>query len=378
MTANPKESMAPRDGIELQLVALWEQVLGISQVGVRDNFFDLGGYSLLALRMFSAIEQIFGMRLPMAMLFQAPTIEQLAEVLRDGGCSVRWRSLVAIQAHGTQRPLFVVPGVGGNVLVFARLSRLLGEDQPFYGLQAQGLDGKARPFTRIEEMARHYVAEIRTVQPHGPYRIGGTCTGGLVAYEMAQQLMGEGEEVLLIIMESWHPHSYRTHWRRPPQVIWPVVFIVRKLAAYMRLLKEYSLRDWPKHGWKKFRALWHTMWEVDETSQPDHLLYRDYVTYATFHAAARYDFKPYQGRLLNVIASRRPLADPTLDTRLAFSEAATEGSRTVTVAAEDSGRLFVSPHVQVLARHLSTFLNGDTCSDAAVSATSDGQPSQAA
>jgi amino acid adenylation domain-containing protein len=378
MNANPKEPMAPRDGVELQLVALWEQVLGISQVGVRDNFFDLGGYSLLALRMFSAIEQIFGTRLPMAMLFQAPTIEHLADVLRDGGCSVRWRSLVAIQAHGTRRPFFVVPGVGGNVLVFARLSRLLGEDQPFYGLQAQGLDGKARPFTRIEDMARHYVAEIRTVQAHGPYQIGGTCTGGLVAYEMAQQLMGEGEEVQLAIMESWHPRSYRTHWRRPPQLVWPAVFIVRKFAAYMRLLKGYSVRDWPKYGWKKFRTLWHTLWEVDETSQPEYLPYRDYVTYATFHAAARYDFKPYRGRLLNVVASQRPLADPSLDTRLAFTDAAAEGSRTVTVAAEDSGRLFVSPHVQVLAGHLSTFLNSENCSDAPLPAAPDGKPSQAA
>ncbi len=375
---NPKEPVAPRDGVELQLVAVWEQVLGISQVGVRDNFFDLGGYSLLALRMFSAIEQIFGTRLPMAMLFQAPTIEQLADVLRNGGCSVRWRSLVAIQAHGTRRPFFVVPGVGGNVLVFARLSRLLGEDQPFYGLQAQGLDGKAKPFTRIEDMARHYIAEIRTVQANGPYQLGGTCTGGLVAYEMAQQLAGEGEEVQLAIMESWHPRSYRHHWRRPPQLVWPAVFIVRKVAAYLRLLKGHSLRDWPTYGWKKFRALWHTLWEVDDTSRPESLPYRDYVTYATFHAAARYDFKPYRGRLLNVVASSRPLADPSLDTRLAFTDAAAEGSRTVTVPAEDSGRLFVSPHVQVLAGHLSTFLNGDRRSDDPVPAAPGGEPSRAA
>ncbi|HEX2055446.1 MAG TPA: amino acid adenylation domain-containing protein [Nitrospiraceae bacterium] len=358
------EPMAPRDAVELQVTALWEQVLGKNLIGVRDNFFDLGGHSLLALRLFSAIEEVFKKRLPMALLFQAPTIERLAEVLRDEGCSVPWRSLVAIQTHGGAHPFFVVPGVGGNVLVFARLSKLLGEQQPFYGLQAQGLDGKAKPFTRIEDMARHYIAEIRTVQPRGPYRIGGTCTGGLVAYEMAQQLTAEGEQVVLAIMESWHPDSYRAHWRRPPVVLWPLVFVVQKLMAYLRLIKSRPIREWPRYGRDKFRAFWRMTQDLDDRSQAHHLLYRDYVTYATFHAAARYKFRPYRGTVLNVVASRRPLADPSQDTRLVFSAQAAPGSRTVTVAAEDSGRLFTPPHVQELAAHLQAFWNSHPCSEA--------------
>ncbi len=202
------QAIEPRNRIELQLAAIWEQVLGITPIGVQDNFFSLGGYSLLALRMFSAIEQTFGTRLPMALLFQAPTIEQLADVLADEGCTVRWRSLVAIQPEGKNPPFFAVPGVGGNVLVFARLAKLLGNDQPFYGLQARGLDGKEKPFMRVEDMAAHYIDEIRSVQPQGPYLIGGTCTGGLAAYEIAQQLTAKGEEVVLAIIESWHPRSY--------------------------------------------------------------------------------------------------------------------------------------------------------------------------
>ena len=129
-------------------------------------FRSAGGYSLLALRMFSAIEHTFGKRLPMAVLFQAPTIERLADVLADEGCSVRWRSLVAIQPEG-EDAVFAVPGVGGNVLVFARLAKLLGIDQPFYGLQARGLDGREKPFMRVEDMAAHYIEEIRSVQPKG-------------------------------------------------------------------------------------------------------------------------------------------------------------------------------------------------------------------
>ena len=154
-------SVPPRNRLELQLAAIWEQVLGVAQIGVRDNFFDLGGHSLLALQILGAVEQILGKRLPVALLLQAPTIELLAEVLSQEGCTIRWDSLVAIQPRGSKPPIFMVPGVGGNVLVFTRLAKQLGHEQPVYGLQARGLDGEARPFTRVEEMAAHYVQEIR-------------------------------------------------------------------------------------------------------------------------------------------------------------------------------------------------------------------------
>lgn len=226
-------------------------------------------------------------------------------------------------------------------------------------------------------MARHYIAEIRTVQPRGPYRIGGTCTGGLVAYEMAQQLTADGEEVDLAIIESWHPDSYRVHWRRPPLVLWPVIFAAGKLAAYLRVLNSRPIHEWPKYGREKFRSLWQMAHEADERSE-GHQLYRDYVTYATFHAAARYVFKAYRGRVLNVIASRRPLADPTRDTRLVFSAEAAPGSRTVTVAAEDSGRLFMPPHVRELAGHLEAFWSLQGCPDTTNPASPSDQPSEAA
>ena len=373
------ELHGPRDRVELQLVAIWEQVLGIAPIGIRDNFFDLGGYSLLALRMFSAIEQIFGKRLPMALLFQSPTIDGLADVLRDEGCSVRWKSLVAIHAQGTRRPFFVVPGVGGNVLVFARLARLLGEDQPFYGLQAQGLDGKAKPYTRVEDMARHYIEEIRSVQPQGPYLLGGTCTGGLVAYEIAQRLTAQGESVRLAIMESWHPSSYHTHWRRPPYVIWPVIFLVKKLTAYISLMKESPASQWPVFWREKMSTIWGAVYGLHEHELHGDLAHQDQVTYAMFHAAARYDLKPYRGCVLNVIASNRRLADARDDTRVVFSESALGGAQTVYLPAEDSGRLFVVPHVEQLARHLQEFWSRDSHPTRRDSVPSgDGQSSRAA
>ncbi len=349
------QAIEPRNRIELQLVAIWEQVLGITPIGVRDNFFSLGGYSLLALRMFSAIEQTFGTRLPMAVLFQAPTIEQLADVLADEGCTVRWRSLVAIQPEGKNTPFFAVPGVGGNVLVFARLAKLLGDDQPFYGLQARGLDGKEKPFMRVEEMAAHYIEEIRSVQPQGPYLIGGTCTGGLAAYEIAQQLTAQGEEVILAVMESWHPRSYLTHWSRPPYLLWPILFVWMKLATYRRLMRRLPAREWVPFWRGKLKRMWNLMHHTEAAEHQDEFLYKDQVTYATFHAVARYDLKPFRGQVLNVIASKHPLTNSSDDTRLVFGEWAMGMSRTVYLPAEDSGRLFVAPHVQELANRLKEF-----------------------
>jgi amino acid adenylation domain-containing protein len=345
----------PRNRIELQLAAIWEQVLEITPVGVRDNFFSLGGYSLLALRMFDAIEQTFGTRLPMALLFQAPTIEQLANVLADEGCGVRWRSLVAIQPEGSNPPFFAVPGVGGNVLVFARLAKLLGDDQPFYGLQARGLDGKEKPFLRVEDMAAHYIDEIRSIQPQGPYLIGGTCTGGLAAYEIAQQLVAQGEEVILAVIESWHPRSYHTHWSRPPYPLWPIVFVAMKIATYLRLMRKFPAREWPAFWKGKLKRLWNLMQHTKSPEHQDDFLYKDQVTYATFHAVARYRLRPFLGQVLNVIASKHPLTNSTDDTRLVFGESALEMSRTMYLPAEDSGRLFVAPHVQELAIQLKTF-----------------------
>jgi len=349
------QPIEPRNRVELQLVAIWEQVLGITPIGVRDNFFALGGYSLLALRMFSAIEQTFSIRLPMAVLFQAPTIEQLADVLAGEGCTVRWRSLVAIQPEGKNPPFFAVPGVGGNVLVFARLAKLLGDAQPFYGLQARGLDGKEKPFMRVEEMAAHYIEEIRSIQPHGPYLIGGTCTGGLAAYEIAQQLMAQGEQVILAVMESWHPRSYLTHWSRPPYLLWPILFVWMKITTYLRLMRRLPIQEWPSFWRGKLKRIWNLMHHTEAAEHQDEFLYKDQVTYATFHAVARYDLKPFRGQVLNVIASKHPLTNSSDDTRLVFGESVMGMSRTIYLPAEDSGRLFVAPHVQELAHHLKTF-----------------------
>jgi thioesterase domain-containing protein len=145
------------------------------------------------------IKQVHGKSLPLAVLLQAPTVEKLASVLR-GDCAEHWASLVPVQPEGSKPPFFCVHGVGGNVVGFHELAKRMKPDFPFYGLQSQGLDGKTELHATIESMAAYYLQEIRAVQPKGPYHVGGFSMGGLVAYEMAHQLLAAGEDVGLVVL----------------------------------------------------------------------------------------------------------------------------------------------------------------------------------
>jgi thioesterase domain-containing protein/acyl carrier protein len=195
----------PRDALERQLAKIWEGVLEVQSAGIKDNFFESGGDSLLAVRLFLRVEEAFGKNLPLATLIQTPTIEGLANVLRGEGAIPSWSPLVPIQPDGSNPPFFCVHGVGGNVLNYRALAKYLGADQPFYGLQSQGLNGEQPPLTRIEEMAALYLKEVRRLQPKGPYYLGGASFGGIVAFEMAQQLHAEGERTALIALFDTTP-----------------------------------------------------------------------------------------------------------------------------------------------------------------------------
>ena len=198
-------NLQPADNLELQLIKIWENVLGIQPIGLSDNFFDLGGHSLLAVTLFAQIHKTFGKNIPLTYLFQCPTIRQLANVLRQEGCSTLWSSLVPIQTKGSKPPFFYIHTASGGLIHSLNLLSKLDADQPVYGLQAQGLDGKSSPHTCIEDMASHYIQEIQTIQLHGPYLLGGWCAGGMIAYEMAQQLHAQGESVKLLTIFDAYP-----------------------------------------------------------------------------------------------------------------------------------------------------------------------------
>jgi amino acid adenylation domain-containing protein len=195
-----KDFVPPRDELEYQLTRIWEKILDTQPIGVNDDFFELGGNSLAAAQVFAKLEKNLGVKLPLATLFQAPTIEQLSNILSKEGWKASWSSLVAIQSRGSKPPLFLVHAAGGNVLMYRELALHLGPDQPLYGLQAQGLDGRQPFITRVEEMASHYIEAIKTVQGKGPYFLGGYCLGGTIALEMAQQLHAKNDKVALLAL----------------------------------------------------------------------------------------------------------------------------------------------------------------------------------
>jgi amino acid adenylation domain-containing protein len=200
-----KAFIAPRSPTELTLAKIWAEVLNIEPVGIDDNFFDLGGDSLLSVRLLEQIHQQFKRDLPLSALFVNPTIESLAGSLSFSTDSLPWCPLVPIQVAGTNPPFFCVHPIFGVVFPYYELAQHLGKNQPFYGLQPVGLDG-ATPLTRIEDMAAHYIEALRQVQPKGPYFLGGWSFGGLVAFEMAQQLEKSGEEVaLLAVLDAAAP-----------------------------------------------------------------------------------------------------------------------------------------------------------------------------
>jgi len=338
----------PRTVLETQLHAIWEKLLGYSGFGMTDNFFDLGGHSLLAIRLFAQIERIFGVRLPVSTLFQAPTLAQLAAMLEHQGLAPRWTSLVAIQPEGTKPPLFLVPGLGGNVVCYNRLARLLGTDQPVYGLQSRGLDGKEQPFERIEPMAAHYINEIRRVQPRGPYHLGGTCFGGLVAYEMAQQLRAQGEDVpFLMLLESWPPSRYLFLFDKIRLYSSHLRFVISATKRNLQEIAALSPRVMLGALRKRLGILGEIVEQRDVYRGDRSTMYVDAVSTANHRAYIHYKPRPYVGRLLLVIASAREFRGP--DTRRWWRGLAPSGYIQREIPVTSSGPLLISPHVEGLA-----------------------------
>jgi thioesterase domain-containing protein/acyl carrier protein len=195
-----KQFTAPRDEIETKLAKIWEEVLGVRQIGIDDHFFELGGHSLMAVRLIARIEKVFGKKIPVTTIFQSPSVAQLAEVLRGGKAVISASSIVEIQPKGTKPPLFFVHGVGGGMFWgYTNLSKHLGSDQPVYAFNSRGMDGREE-FPTIQEMAAHYISDLKKIRSRGPYYLGGYCFGGTVAHEMARQLRAQGESVPSVIL----------------------------------------------------------------------------------------------------------------------------------------------------------------------------------
>ena len=229
--AHKSAGIEPSDGIEKDIADIWCGVLNLDQVHMADNFFELGGHSLLAVRLFAKIKNRTGLDLPLAMLFDNPTLQELVEhiryttnlenpalpksqrffpnILRSRGRSEnvskalnqdRWNVVVPIREEGTLPPLFLLHAIFGNVLNYSAMVPYLDKRQSLYALQAVGLDGVSVPFRAFPKMIAHYADELRKVQSQGPYLLAGSSLGGVLALELAQHLHKEGEHILFVGM----------------------------------------------------------------------------------------------------------------------------------------------------------------------------------
>ncbi len=290
--------VAPEGEIESRLAGFWEELLGVSNVGVEDSFFDLGGHSLIAVRLFAMVKKAFRVDFPISVLFEAPTIRACAQLIEaqigpmDGtpesaapkAPERRFKHLVAMHDGdgGARAPFFLIAGMFGNVLNLRHLAHLLGADRPFYGLQARGLYGGEAPHDSIEEAARDYIAEIRQVQPEGPYMLGGFSGGGITAYEAARQLEAAGERVSLVVMlDTPLPQ------RRP-------------LTTADRLIIQWhqAREKGPLYPliWARNRIAWEIVKRRDTgETEVEHAFHNAEIESAFYRAIASYQVQPWNG-----------------------------------------------------------------------------------
>ncbi|MGB0522922.1 MAG: amino acid adenylation domain-containing protein [Flammeovirgaceae bacterium] len=193
--------VAPSNPIEAKIIALWQDLLNIQGIGASDNFFELGGHSLTAVRLVDQLKRAFGVNLPIAALFQAPIVTQLAQVIQQAmHQESKTQLLVPLKPTGSKTPIFLVPPIMGTALSYANLVKHISDDQPVYGLQTSGLEAGQEIHTTMEDMAACYIAEIKKMQAAGPYILAGWSFGGLIAFEMAQQLKATGDQVQKLVL----------------------------------------------------------------------------------------------------------------------------------------------------------------------------------
>ncbi len=251
------EYVGPRNATEEMLCRLWQEVLRRERVGIHDNFFNIGGHSLLAVQVISRIKRAFKVEMPLSVLFAAPTVARMAEHIAAMNEPDRSQSspvLVNIQPHGSWPPFFCVHAVGGQVISYGELSQELGGEQPFYGLQSPPTNWFPASEVSIEQMATLYNQQIRSVQPVGPYLLSGWSMGGLVAWEMAQQLMKEGETMsLLALIDTAPPPKYREADDRADEISMLARFafdMSQLIGRDPRPLAEQFSQAAPQDQWK--------------------------------------------------------------------------------------------------------------------------------
>jgi amino acid adenylation domain-containing protein len=356
--------IAPRSHLEEMLVGIWAEVLGVQQVGLDDDFFDLGGHSLVGVRLFAKIKKTYQVDLELAVLFEARTVRRLADVIRKaqqpaGAEQKTWPTLVPIQPDGSRIPFFCVHGVGGGVLNYEAIAKALGPDQPFYAFRSLLLTREDIPETTIEELASVYIKEMRSFFPQGPYLIGGGSFGGIVAFEMAQQLYAQGAEpALLVLFDTSAPGSAQR------------VGTTEKLRGFLQRLRDqgvpYLVRkvvlkgdDWRQRLVKRGRDVASFCYRLAGWDLPVRLRYYR-VQEAHLRTMARYKIQTYPGKITLMRAVERGYLGMELlgtreDTVLGWENLAGGGLEIHDVPGEHRNMLN-EPHVRIVAKELKTIL----------------------
>jgi amino acid adenylation domain-containing protein/FkbH-like protein len=367
-----KQYASPRDDVERELTRIWEQVLGVHPIGVDDKFFDLGGHSLLAVKLIAQIAKSFQRKLHLSAVFQSPTIAQMAglirgEVSKQAKTSTASSSIVEIQAKGTRPPLFLVHGAGGGMFWgYVNLSRHLGDSQPVYGFRSKGLDGQPE-FERLDQMAAQYITDLRRIQPHGPYHLGGYCFGGNVAYEMARQLTAGGEEVgLLALINCAPPNSDYGQFRCTPK--WLVRFL-RNLwywAGYCSQWSPAQRRDFLKWKLHMVRKNIHALLRIGR-GESSRLEIENMVDLSSFsadqkqlwethiRAQLRYNPQSFPGKVHLFRSPGHPIWC-SYDPQYGWGELARGGVK-ITIVPAGHEKILEEPFVQVVAKGLNEILS---------------------
>jgi len=390
--------VAPRSELEQTIATAWSKFLGVTSIGINDNFFELGGHSLLAIQLLSYLCTTLQVELSLRDLLEKPNIAELALLVEKRSLSGRPldafspSALVAIQPKGSRRPFFCVHPQGGGVTCYLPLSRYLGMDQPFYGLEEPSYTGKQEPFTSIEEAAMSYIAAIRSIQPRGPYLMGGWSLGGIIAAEMSYQLYEQGEETaLLALLDSPSPLPAG---RLLTDEEWTALLLIkagrslRKQIPFEKLRKlgvsdqiRYLLEQVRYDDLKQLGDLEQLEERLKQTQEkaiePIDVVYlhiQRFLRIAKAQALAMRDYphRIYPCRLTLFRASDKQTAAATLKDHPAFEEPSfgweAFSSRPVNVVAVpgDHDSMVELPHVQVLAEQLtSCILHIDTEIEAA-------------
>ncbi|HVM89005.1 MAG TPA: amino acid adenylation domain-containing protein [Puia sp.] len=294
-----RKHKAPRTETEKIVAGIFSDALGLAEISIDDDFFEMGGHSLIAIKVMKILEEKTGQKLPITSLFSAPTVEKLSALLKDESVPIVWKSLVPIKPEGNKPPLYIVHGSGLTVMVFNSLAKELSENQPVYGLQAYGLNGE-EPFDTIEEIATHYINEIVAYNPDGPYLLAGYSFGGKVVFEMAKQLKAMGKEVRLVAIfdtnvagaDNFLSSSQR--WKKKIVRQFPkALFVFQSFAKYPADTIKYQFNFF----FGKIRSLLEKAGMLNSLPAEEEQLsvYAKRINEAYFKAYANYKMIPYDG-----------------------------------------------------------------------------------